>query len=182
MNDDTDDIGAAIRATATSVEAPSTLRERLAAPQPRLTPLRRVAGLAAVAAVIAAVVLVIGAGGPTVQQVAAAALHAPTEAAGDARAYGDWLPIGARTDSVEGKRAHTVIYRRGATGVHYAIVDGEELELPGARRVKVGGTTYALATDGDVRLVAWHRDGKTCVLASRMEDLDGLLRFAAYGK
>jgi hypothetical protein len=176
---DTDAIGAAVRAAARSVEAPPSLRASLARPPRR----RWRRGAAAIAAALAAgvVLVAVTAGGPSVEDVAAAALHAPTSPAAGARSYGDWRPVGARTDTVDGRRARTVIYRRGTTGVHYAIVDGDPLDLPDARRVTVHGTVYALATDGDTRLVAWHARGKTCVLASKMEDLDGLLQFAAYG-
>jgi hypothetical protein len=181
---ETDPIGTRIRAASESVSAPLALREQIgrAAPPRRRQPLSRrslalVGGLLAVTATVAAFV---APGPPTVQAVAKAALHAPQRPAarGD-----DYLPgytaVGARTDTVEGREAETVIYKRGAAGIHYTVVTGRPLDLPGTRREQAGKLELALARDGDVSLVVWHANGKTCILASTAvspEDMARLLR------
>lgn len=176
---DTEDIGAAIARCARGVEAPPRLRERLAARPARPPRARLIAALVAGAAIVA-LAFALGAGGPSVAQVAAAGLRAPTRPAPHGRAYlAGYRPVGARTDEVDGRRAVTVIYRRATVGVHYTILDGDLLELPGTRRVGAGGLRLALDRDGDVNLVAWHARGKTCILASRAETLTGLVRLAA---
>jgi hypothetical protein len=181
----TEEIGAAIRRTAETVEASPDLRDRVDhLRRPRLSGARQRLTLGiAVAAVAVLFGVFVGGHAPSVTAVAQAALAAPQSPATGERAYGDWQPVGERTDTVGGRRSHTVIYQQDGTGVHYAIVDGKPLDLPGGRRERRHGVTYALARDGDINVVAWHRDdGKTCVLASKMEDLDGLLKFAAYGR
>lgn len=181
MSDDTEDIGRAIRATAATVEAPPSLRGALdSRPAPRRA--NSILGFIATACAIAAVVLMFGAGGPTVEQVAGAALHEPTQPAGDAPDYGDWKPVGAREDKVDGREARTVIYRKGALGAHYTIVDGDPLDLPDGEAFKARGIEFVKQQTGNVRLVAWEAKGKTCILSSTMADLDDLVKFASYGR
>jgi hypothetical protein len=181
---DTDPIGERIRAASESVSAPLALREqigRAAGPQPRRPLSRRalatVGGLLAVTATVAAFV---APGPPTVQAIAKAALHAPERPATRADDYlRGYEAVGARTDTIDGREANTVIYRRGDAGIHYTIVDGRPLDLPGTRREEAGRLELALARDGDVSLVVWHAHGKTCILASTAvspEDMAALLR------
>jgi hypothetical protein len=89
-----------------------------------------------------------------------------------------WRAVGARTDRLDGRRAVTVIYRKGGSGVHYTIVDGAPLPWPrGARRVTAGRVRAAVLRDGDAALVVWNRRGHSCILASRTADTSRLLRF-----
>jgi hypothetical protein len=179
MTHETDPIGERIRAASESVSAPLALRaqlDRAAAPRRRAQPSRlALAGLGFMLAVIATVAAIVAPRAPSVEAVAAAALRAPQAAA---TAHENYLPgfraIGMRTDTVEGRHAETVIYRRGAVGIHYTIVDGEPLDLPGHRRVRVGSLEVALDGDGDTAIVAWHANGKTCILATRDQDADAL--------
>lgn len=170
-----DDIGAAIARAAGTVSAPPDLRRRMERTRPARVPL---AAAAALLGTVAVLIGVLGPNGPTVEQVADAALDAPTRAVPGVRTYAGYRAVGARTDRVGGRRAVTVVYRRGPAGVHYTLVDGKPLELPGSRRVRAGGLRLALKRYGNVNVVAWHARGKTCVLASRAEDLDGLVRLA----
>jgi hypothetical protein len=188
-------IGDAIRQAAQSVQAPPSLRESLAQGPPR--PRRGVRWLfalagGAVAAAVVAVALSLG-GGPSVQEVAQAALNRPTEPAPAANGrYVDaeiagihfpdyetdfgWKAIGARRDTVDGRDALTVIYMKGATGVHYTIVDGDTLPTPdGARVVDVAGTPVALDRHGDTLTASWERAGHTCILATKAADEQQLL-------
>ena len=178
---DTEAVGARIRAASESVSAPMALQEhvrRQHSPPRRRQPSRRL--LLAIGAIltVAATATALLAPPPTVEHVAAVALHAPTSAAPTSSE--DYLPgfeaVGARSDSVSGRDAETVIYQRGDVGIHYTIVDGKPLDLPGSERTTLGDTEFALARDGDVSLVAWHRDGKTCILASRAASPDEMLQ------
>jgi hypothetical protein len=172
VNDDTESIGERIRAASQSVSAPLTLRAHVSHEPARRTPRQpsrlALAGIGAMLAVIATVSALVAPGPPAVQTVAAAVLHAPE---GPAPAGGSYLPgyraIGVRTDTIAGREAKTIIYRRGSAGIHYTIVDGKPLDLPGTRRTTAGDRKLALVRDGDLGLVVWHANGKTCILASR---------------
>lgn len=191
----TEQIGEAIREAAQTVQAPPSLRESPAGPRPRRR--RRVRwGFAlaggAIAAALIVVVLSLG-GGPSVQEVAQAALNAPTQPAPtadgqyvDAQIAGirfpdyetpyGWKAVGARRDTVDGRDALTVIYRKGDTGVHYTVVDGDTLPTPaGAKVVDVHGTPVALKRDGDTLTASWERAGHTCILATKAADEQQLL-------
>lgn len=171
-----EDIGATIARTAATVSAPPDLRRRIERSRP---PRARLAATAVVLGTVAMLAAILVPSGPSIEQVAGAALNAPTRSAPATQAYaGGYRAVGARTDRVGGRRAVTVIYRRGAAGVHYTVVDGEPLELPEARRVRAGDLRLALTRYGDVNVVAWQAGGRTCVLASRAEGLDALVRFA----
>jgi anti-sigma factor RsiW len=133
-------------------------------------------------AVIATIAALVAPAPPSVEKVAAAALSAPEAAppSGDSYLPG-FRAVGTRTDTVDGRRAETVIYRRGTVGIHYTVVEGKPLDLPDGDRARDGDRTLALASDGDVSLVVWHADGKTCILASRAttpEAMADLLRRA----
>ncbi len=173
MNDGTEPIGERIRAASERVSAPLGLREHVSRAQaakrrPQRPSRLALAFLGLMLATIATVGALLAPEPPTVAQVAAAALHAPEDAAPDGDSY---LPgfraIGTRTDTVDGRRAETVIYRRGTVGVHYTVVEGRPLDLPAGDRARAGDRELALARDGGVSLVVWHQEGKTCILASR---------------
>jgi hypothetical protein len=203
-----EDLGAAIRAVAGTVQAPTDLRERIAAEhehrrrrRPRRARGARLALAGALAAVLAIVLVLGGGGGPSVQEVAQAALQAPTAPAppraGDNPRFIDaeiggirfpdweekwgWRAVGARTDSVGGREALTVVYRKGQRGVHYTVVDGDALPLPSdgeVRSVDIKGTPGVLFADGDAEVLAWHRQGRTCLLASDTLSGEQLTRLA----
>ena len=175
----TDDIGRKIQQAAAGVSAPLTLREELRRSRPGQPPAypsrRSLATMGAVLAIVATLAGLLAPGAPSVERVAKRALNGSTGPAPEGSAYfAGFRAVGARTDTIAGRRAETVIYRRGTVGVHYTIVDGKPLDLPGSRRVKAGRITLALARDGDVNLVAWHARGKTCILASRAASVDNL--------
>ena len=176
-------IGAAIRRAAETVHAPPGLRERVLAPAPARRPPRRrlvprVAFGGALAAVLAAAVLLVAGGGPSVQDIAVAALRPPTApvpAGGTGQPYaGAWQPVGVRVDRVGGRTSRTVVYRKGPVGAHYAILDGRPIDLPDGRRVG----RFVTLRDHGAAIVAWQQDGHTCVLVSRLAGEDQLLSFA----
>lgn len=188
----TDPIGDAIRRASQSVQAPQSLRESLSAPPRRPVRWLFALGGGAIAAAIIVFVLSLG-GGPSVQDVAQAALNQPTQPAPasdghyvDAELAGihfpdyespwGWKAIGARRDTVDGRDALTVIYTKGDTGVHYTVVDGDALPKPdGAKVVDVNGTDVALKRDGDTLTASWEVNGHTCILATKAASEQQLL-------
>lgn len=197
-------IGAAIRDSAATVSAPERLQADIArrrAHRPPRARAPRLAGAAVLVAAVAAIVVLTTGGGPSIQEVAAASLNAPTRPAPgpdqanaryirarvDAVRFPDyaerwgWEAVGARSDRVGGREATTVIYRRGERGVHYSIVDGEPLPVPGnARRVQADGLRLAVLREGGALMVTWQRGGHTCVLASRTLGAQGLIELATW--
>jgi hypothetical protein len=181
---ETDPIGDRIRAASESVSAPLALREQLSRdsrrPRSRQPSRPALALLGFILAAVATVSAIVLPRTVTVERVAAAALRAPQGPAPAGESYlPGYEPVGVRTDDIEGRHARTVIYRRGGTGIHYTIVDGKPLDLPGTRRVRAAGRTLALARSGGVSLVVWHANGRTCILASRTAapaDMAALLR------
>jgi hypothetical protein len=90
-----------------------------------------------------------------------------------------WRATGERTDTVGGRELRTVFYADPAgRRVGYAIADAE---LPfGGRPVEAyGARLWVLQRDG-ADVVAWHRAGRTCILASRDVPLARLVRLAGY--
>jgi hypothetical protein len=171
-------IGAAILRASETVAAPAALRERLAAPAPRRRRVPRAPRLAlggALTAALVAFALLVTGTPPTVQQVAAAALGGPTAPAAGTAA--EWSAVGRRSDQVAGRRAVTVIYRRGGAGIHYAILSGKPIAAPAGRTVSVGGRPYTLLRDGPTSIVTWRASGHTCVLASQQAGPDDLIGF-----
>ncbi len=190
-------IGRRIQQLALEVEAPATLRMRLADGGRTAARRRRVAlpalaglGLAALAAV--ALVLVGIGGGPSAPSVddAVALALAPATAPAPAidpsdtqlvreriggitfpnyaYAWPKWKTSGARRDHLSGREATTVVYRGPRGDVGYTIVDGKPLDPPnGARHVRVGGVDLAVLHRDGATVVTWQRDGHTCVLAGR---------------
>jgi hypothetical protein len=138
---------------------------------------------------VAAVALVIALGGgaaePTVADAAGLALQTPTGPAParldgsrtqlaaevdgvqfpDFRRYG-WKADGVRHDTVDGRNATVVYYRKDGRRIAYVIVSGAGLAPPsGAGGAVRRGVEYqALRADGQAA-VTWRRVGHTCVLA-----------------
>lgn len=185
-----------IRELTGAIDAPPSLRGRLAEQEARGGAGRRrwlalpVGG--AVAAVAVAVALLAGGGaaGPTVDDAAALALQRPNLPAPqvDDRdvhlvkvkiddlqfpnynyEWGKWEAIGHRVGTIAGRDAKTVTYRGPLGDVGYAIVAGDPLPEPeGARHVTTeNGTRLAITTRGDATVVTWRRGGHTCVLVGR---------------
>jgi hypothetical protein len=190
-------IGARIQQLALEVEAPASLRTRLADDGHRTTGRRRFVlpalgglGLAALAAVV---LVLAGVGGgssaPSVDDAVALALAPPTAPApavdpADTHlvraqiggitfpnytyAWPKWTTMGARRDRLSGRDATTVIYRGPRGDVGYTIVDGKPLDPPsGARHVRAGGVDLSVLRRDGATIVTWQRDGHTCVLAGR---------------
>ncbi len=161
--------------------------------------LRRVLALplaTALAVVIAAVVILAGGSGtrpglPQATQLALAAATLPAPSVDPAhpgvlRARSDgipfanwrgWQPVGARVDTVNGRRVVTVFYRAGdGSRVGYAIAARPPLQS--VERHGGYAVSYTLGRQGGARLVTWVRDGRTCIIAGRSVSYQTLLRLA----
>lgn len=182
----------ALAAAQRTVEAPHSLRTRLADTPARPAPARRgwwawAVGLAAVAALAVGVVALLQRGGtPTIDQTAQVASRFTTAdppAPGDPKlldlavegvAFPDfsgkfgWRAVGSRTDTVEGRRVTTVTYANWGRRIGYSIVAGAALDVPdGARARDVDGVTvHVLPLDG-MPAVTWRRKGHTCVMVGQ---------------
>jgi hypothetical protein len=158
--------------------------------------------IAAVAAIVVALVIVLGGSArPTVAQtghlaLAAATIPAPStdpanrdvlalRGAGIAfpsyQRTSDWVPTGARHDSLDGRAVTTVFYRAGVGAgarVGYSIVAGAALAYPSGRSQTDGGVRYVFTRLGSATLVTWRRQRHTCVIAGRGVDDRTLLSLA----
>jgi hypothetical protein len=190
-------IGRHIQQLALEVEAPASLRMRLADGDRTRGSQRRFAlpalgglGLAALAAVV---LVLVGIGGgsraPSVDDAVALALAPPTAPApaidpantqlvraqvggitfpNYTYAWPKWTTKGVRRDRISGRDATTVFYRGPRGDVGYTIVDGKPLDPPsGARHVRAGGVDLSVLRRDGATIVTWQRDGHTCVLAGR---------------
>jgi anti-sigma factor RsiW len=145
--------------------APLELRVRVAElrVQRRRLRLRRWLPGGFVAAAATALLLVVAAGAPVAEDVAAVALRpatahvAPGEQIDGVRfpRPAAWRAVGTRSDVVSGRPTRTVFYERDGARVAYTIVSGPALD--GGRRVLPGGGA-----------LAWVRDGHTCVVSGRV--------------
>ena len=121
----------------------------------------------ALAAIVATVVVLVGAGGPKVDDVLAVALRPATAPAALDRdfdgirfpTYERWRATGSRTDEVGGRRVRTVFYERDGRTIAYSIVSGPALE---------DGELHTLRADGRAA-VTWTRRGRTCVIAGALD-------------
>ncbi|ADB48836.1 hypothetical protein [Conexibacter woesei] len=189
------------------------LRDRFGA-LGRLRPRTRLAAggaLAAALALVVALVLVLPSGSgsgaaPTVTDVAAVTLRAPTQPApavqpggtldaqvqdvafpdwwSSSRAPGPageaWKATGARSDSVGDRSVETVFYD-GARGqrVGYAIADGKRLPVGGGRYEQRRGVHMWVYDTGGETAVMWYRGDRTCVVSGRGVDTETLLTLAS---
>ena len=173
---------------ASSIAAPLALRmrvEELEAARPAARPRawalgRRLlpATALALAATLAALVVMLGGGGPAVDDMLAVALRPATAPASLERdfegirfpTYGKWEATGSRTDEIDGRRVRTVFYERDGRTIAYSIVAGPALSDDDAlRTIRAGGTTA----------VTWTRRGRTCIIAGPV-DPDTLAKLAVW--
>ena len=185
-----------MRATIAGVEAPASLRERIADEARRTAPRRMVrqrlrlsGALAAVAAAGgAALAIVLPSGAPTVLQAAALATRGPVAAAPPANAahpaqlrrtvdgvtfptWSDrypWAASGQRSDTLHGRHTVTVYYDspRGVR-LAYTIVAGKALAWPsGAQRFVRHGVEVHLLRDSGRIVATWREHGHQCVISA----------------
>jgi hypothetical protein len=203
VTEDTEHIARRIREASETVRAPDRLHAHVAEETARRRPARRrrLLGLggglaAATAAVVVALVLVLGSGGPSMDDAVALALRPPATGApavdpNDPKRlqthvggvwfpnydeYSGWKPVGSRTDEIDGRRAVTVAYQGSGGPVSYTIVDGAPLDVPeGVPWRDYARFRAAVLRDG---VITWEQGGRTCILAGERSDLSALLRAA----
>jgi hypothetical protein len=154
----------------------------------------------AVAAAVLAAVLPGGGSGLSVGRAATAALGpatlpAPLERSGgtslEASVQGvsfpyweerfGWRSVGAREDSVDGRRVETVFYESGdGRHVGYAIAGGSPPNLSGGRLRWRDGVAYRFSQLAGANVVAWVRAGHLCVIAGRGVSDARLLALASW--
>ena len=91
-----------------------------------------------------------------------------------------WIQSGQRSDEVEGRGSKTVFYRREGKEIAYSILEGDPLEWPdGATFTKLDGVEYYPSRYEGRNVVAWLREGHTCVISSSEVSRADLVRLAA---
>jgi hypothetical protein len=98
-----------------------------------------------------------------------------------------WRSIGARTDTVRGRRITTVFYEgRNGARVGYAIVSGKTSPATLGALRSVGsvswrnGVPYRLLQVNGAPAVVWQREGRLCVLSGRGVSSATLLNLASW--
>jgi hypothetical protein len=77
-----------------------------------------------------------------------------------------WRTAGQRADSIDGRATRTVFYRHTHHRIAYTVISGAPLRRPaGAQRLVVNGLALYRYRDGRNTVVAFERNGHTCVLA-----------------
>jgi anti-sigma factor RsiW len=193
-----------------SDRAPAALRARIEASRPtrRARSTRRFAyggSLAgALAAIILALVLILPGGSPGSPSVSQAALLAVRGAASAppvpdpsdpavklGQTVGDvyfpnwtkkfgWQASGQRTDSINGRQAVTVFYRRHGQALAYTIVGAPSLKTPQATIQNVRGTRMQTLRVNGRQIVTWQRDDHTCVLSGPGVSASELQKLASW--
>jgi hypothetical protein len=167
---------------------------------PRFGPVRAATAALASAAVVALVIgLAAGAGhGPGVDQLTAISERTATEPkpASDgtllarefegvtfpdwSREFG-WRPIGARTDTVDGRAADTVFYTHDGHVIGYTVLAGDTVDPPdNATTLTREGVTLHRFRDGYRDVVMFERNGRTCMLAGHTIHENTLPELAAW--
>jgi hypothetical protein len=172
-----------------------------ARPAPRRRGVRPQLVVASAVAAVAALVLglAIGAtGGPSVAAVTSLSERPSTEPAPASegalldrsfegvtfpdwtREFG-WHAIGARTDTIDGRRADTVYYTHEGHVIGYTVLAGDPVEPPGsAATVTRDGVELHRFRDGHRDAVMFDRAGRTCVLAGHVIHEDTLVKLASW--
>jgi hypothetical protein len=92
-----------------------------------------------------------------------------------------WRTAGERTDSIDGRATRTVFYRHTHHRIGYTVISGKPLERPaGAQRLVVNGVEMYRYRDGRNTVVAFVRNGHTCVLAGYVHFASTLPKLASW--
>jgi hypothetical protein len=168
---------------------------------PRAWRLGAVAAVATAAALALIVGLVSLGGGPSVEAVASFSLRPatqPTPAPDPSQpallrrelervafpnwsAEFGWKADGARSDTVDGRRADTVFYTHKGHRISYTVIAGDPIDPPGqATAIGAGGVELHRFRDGPRDVVVFTRGGRTCVLAGDVIHDDTLVKLASW--
>jgi hypothetical protein len=185
-------------------KAPDTLIERVqrieparALPRTRRRPIMALAGAAAVIALVIGLAAGAG-GGPSVtalSELSAKPATQPTPATDGtllarefegvtfpdwSREFG-WHADGARSDTLDGRRADTVFYTHEGHRISYTVLAGDPIEPPAsAATVTRDGVELHKFRDGHRDVVMFERNGRTCVLAGHVIHDDTLPKLASW--
>ena len=92
-----------------------------------------------------------------------------------------WRVAGQRTDSLDGRATRTVFYRHTHHRIGYTVISGKPLKRPaGAQRLVVNGVEMYRYRDGRNTVVAFVRNGHTCVLAGYVHFASTLPKLASW--
>jgi hypothetical protein len=92
-----------------------------------------------------------------------------------------WRAAGERTDSIDGRATRTVFYRHTHHRIGYTVISGKPLKRPaGAQRLVVAGVEMYRYRDGRNTVVAFVRNGHTCVLAGYVHFASTLPKLASW--
>lgn len=166
-------------------------------PRPRRRPILALAGAAAVVALVIGFAVGAG-GGPSVtalSELSTRPATQPTPATDGillarefegvtfpdwSREFG-WHADGARTDTIDGRRADTVFYTHEGHRISYTVLAGDPIEPPGsAATVTRDGITMHEFRDGPRDVMMFERNGRTCVLAGHVIHDDTLAKLASW--
>jgi hypothetical protein len=182
--------------------APVMTRRPVQRRTPRAWRLAAVAAVASVAALAFAIGLTSVGGGPDVATVAAFSERAATEPtpAPDpsqpallrrefeqvafpnwSEKFG-WHADGARSETIDGRRADTVFYTHEGHRISYTVISGEPIDPPAdAVPLRARGVQLHRFRDGEHRdVVMFTRDGRTCVLAGHVLHTETLIKLASW--
>jgi hypothetical protein len=92
-----------------------------------------------------------------------------------------WMALGARTDTVDGRRTDTVFYTHHGHLIAYTVIAGEPLAPPGDTTTeRSGGLELHRFRDGDRDVVTFVRNGRTCVLSGHVMSPDTIVRLGSW--
>jgi hypothetical protein len=93
-----------------------------------------------------------------------------------------WREVGQRSDELDGRSTSTLFYEHEGHVVGYTIVPGAPLDPPDDAKTRtVDGLELAVSRDDHGHdIVAFERDGKTCVLSGHVEHRSTLVELASW--
>jgi hypothetical protein len=93
-----------------------------------------------------------------------------------------WHADGARTDTIDGRRADTIFYTHEGHRISYTVISGEPVDPPDrAITLRAGGVELHRFRDDQLRdVVMFTRGGRTCVLAGHVLHTETLVKLASW--
>jgi hypothetical protein len=92
-----------------------------------------------------------------------------------------WMAEGARSETIDGRAADTVFYTHHGHRIAYTVLSGEPVSPPeGALAVTADGVDLHRSRSGELDIVTFERDGRTCVLAGDVINPSTLVELASW--
>jgi len=93
----------------------------------------------------------------------------------------DWDSSGRRTDAIDGRDTETVFYTHTHHRIGYTVISGETIDPPRtAATLTVRGLVLHRFRVGDLDVVMFERNGRTCVLSGDVHDPFTLVKLASW--